>query len=80
MKKNIAIFILIQGFTACSQISTAEFASNNKFEYLHSRNGQGLIIPKPLSDANISDFYLLPNQTSSIKVISIKPPVIQASE
>ncbi len=81
LKKIITIFILAQGLIGCSLMSsTGEFASNNKTEYLHSRNSQGLLISKPLSDANISDFYQLSNQTTQVTGISIKPPVIRTSE
>lgn len=59
---------------------TGEFDSNYKSAYLHSKNGSNLIIPKPLTDANLSDFYLLPNQTTSVLVISTNPPIVKTSE
>ena len=79
--RSILVCVVAQALTGCSLIPhTEEFASNYKSAYLHSKNGQNLVIPKPLSDANLSDFYQLPNQSASVLVISIKPPMIRASE
>lgn len=74
MKKIVIIFAL-SGLTACRLLPNAEFDSNNKSQYLHSRNGANLVISPPLSDQNISDFYQLPTQNKPAK-ISISAPVI----
>ncbi len=61
----IALSLLL---TACS----AQYTSNGEQQYLKSRNGVGLVVPPPLSTANISDFYDLPLQKQDAKV-SIVP-------
>ncbi|PJD91501.1 MAG: hypothetical protein CK424_06750 [Legionella sp.] len=61
----------------CQILSTTEYATNNRDQYLQSRNGPGLVIPKPLSDSNISEFYRLPDQTQPAR-IGITPPVVDA--
>jgi len=65
--------------TGCQLLSTSEYATNNTDQYLKSRNGPGLVIPKSLSDSNISDFYHLPDQTQAAK-IGITPPVVAANK
>lgn len=79
MKKIIIIFMMLQGLEGCDFFPSSEFSSNNKSEYLHSKNGPNLVINKPLSDSNISDFYQLQNQTRPAK-ISIKPPVVHTND
>ncbi len=75
LKRIVTIFIFLQALSGCALLPSSEFSSNDTHEYLHSRNGQNLVINQPLTDSNISDFYQLPNQTKPAK-ISIKPPVI----
>ncbi len=77
MKKIVTIFVFLQALSGCALLPSAEFSSNDTHEYLHSRNGQNLVINRPLTASNISNFYQLPNQTKPAK-ISIKPPVIPA--
>lgn len=61
----------------CDFISKTEYASNDKLQYLKSRNGPDLVIPPPLSGSNISAFYRLPDQTQHAKV-AINPPKDQS--
>ena len=56
---------------ACSSY----YASNTEQRYLHSKNGDNLVVPSPLTTANISHFYDLPPQNQNAKV-SIKPPKV----
>ena len=77
MKKIVPVYICCHLLCCCSLLSSDEFSSNYKQAYLHSKNGQYLVIPPPLTDANVSNFYQLPNQTKLAK-ISIKPPIIDA--
>lgn len=72
--------MVLPGLVGCfSFFSNNEFASNNKKDYLHSKNGTQLVINKPLTDVNTSDFYQLPDQ-NKIATISIKPPVVQTRD
>lgn len=50
-----------------------QYASNNREQYLNSKNGKNLVIPPPLSSALISHFYDLP-QPPGNPIVSIKPP------
>ncbi|MBA2657959.1 MAG: hypothetical protein H0U70_13395 [Tatlockia sp.] len=54
--------------TACSQ-----FDSNGDKFYLKSKNGSRVVVPPPLTNANISHFYDLPLQTKD-PVVNIAPP------
>ena len=38
-----------------------------------SKNGPDLLVPPPLTNSNLSDFYVLPEQTQDPKV-AIEPP------
>lgn len=70
MKKLSFIFVCIAlGFCGCSR-----YASNGERLYLNSRNGSTLEVPPPLSRANISSFYDLPQQNQDAHV-SIAPPI-----
>lgn len=79
LKKVITIFMVLPTLAGCGLLPSGEFSSNDKHQYLHSKNGQNIVVNRPLTDSNMSDFYQLPNQTKPAK-ISIKPPVIQSSE
>lgn len=50
-----------------------DFASSDKDGYLTSKNGKDLLVPPPLTSSNLSDFYVLPDQTQNPKV-GIEPP------
>ncbi|KTD13665.1 hypothetical protein Lgra_0800 [Legionella gratiana] len=70
MKKLSFILVCIAlVFSGCSR-----YASNGERLYLNSRNGPTLEVPPPLSRANISNFYDLPQQNQDARV-SIVPPV-----
>ncbi|MDP3559413.1 MAG: hypothetical protein Q8R79_03575 [Legionellaceae bacterium] len=55
--------------TAC----TSPYATNAEKEYLKSRNGVPLSVPKPLSDFQITHGYDLPTPKNE-PAISISPP------
>lgn len=77
MKKIITICILLQGLAGCELLPSSEFASNDKHEYLHSKNGKSMVIEQPLTNENISDFYVLPENNNRPAKVSIKPPVVR---
>ena len=56
--------------SACS----THYSSNGETQYLQSRNGEKVVVPPPLSSANISGYYDLPAQNQASRV-SILPPV-----
>ncbi|ARG98040.1 hypothetical protein [Legionella micdadei] len=76
MKKIALLLISAQLLAACSA-----YTSNGEKQYLQSRNGPKVVVPPPLTDANISHFYDLPNQTQSAQVGIVPPsdPVKQGS-
>lgn len=51
----------------------SRYATNGEHLYLQSRNGPSLEVPPPLSRANISTFYDLPQQDRDARV-SVVPP------
>lgn len=68
--KKLVIIVVSSWLAACS----AQYTTNGEQKYLESRNDPRLVVPSPLSGANISDFYDLPAQTQNAKV-SIIPPI-----
>ena len=70
MKKLSFIICAALVLSACS----SRYASNGESLYLNSRNGAKLEVPPPLTSANISGFYDLPQQNQDARV-SIAPPV-----
>lgn len=69
MRKIGCMVVLSLLLSACS----AQYTSNGEQLYLKSRNGVNLVVPPPLTSANISHFYDLPSQNQDAK-ISIEPP------
>lgn len=69
MKKILLILSSFLLFSACSSYYT----SNGDENYLKARNGSKLVVPSPLTQQNVSGFYVLPPQNESPQV-SIKPP------
>lgn len=68
MKKLSLMIMGLLVLTGCSR-----YSSNGENLYLQSRNGQKVQVPPPLTSANISNFYDLPEQTQKATV-SIAPP------
>ena len=57
--------------TGCSNVNIG----SGENIYLSSRNGPGLVMPKPLISYNISHFYDLPNQDGHLaRNIDLSPP------
>jgi hypothetical protein len=54
---------------------TSQYATNDESRVFKSHNGPGLVVPKPLTTANISYFYNLPPQEQDAHV-SIAPPLL----
>lgn len=69
MKKLSFLVLATLALSACS----TKYSSNGENLYLQSRNGVKLVVPAPLTSANISYFYDLPQQTTDAQV-SIAPP------
>lgn len=69
VKKSLIVMVSLILLGSC----TTRFATNGENLYLQSRNGPNLVIPRPLTDSNISHFYDLPPSNSNAKV-SIVPP------
>lgn len=59
--------------SACLSWDKTDYASNDKDQYLTSKNGKMLVVPPPLTSSNVSDFYILPDQNQNAK-IDIAPP------
>ncbi|KGP63438.1 hypothetical protein EP47_09500 [Legionella norrlandica] len=70
MKKLSFVVLAALALSSCN----SRYASNGENLYLKSRNGDVLVVPSPLTSANISNFYDLPPQTQDARV-SIAPPV-----
>jgi uncharacterized lipoprotein len=70
VKKLSVLLLVLTALAGCS----SSYYSNAEEEYLRSRNGEKLVVPPPLTNANISYFYNLPPQTQDARV-SIAPPV-----
>ncbi len=71
VKKAGFLCVLLLGLVSCS----SHYSSNAEQGYLKSRNGPDLVVPSPLSKANVSYFYNLPPQTQDARV-SIRPPMV----
>lgn len=67
----LGIFVLLAG---CFTFDRSEFASSDQDRYLTSKNGKDLLVPPPLTNSNLSDFYVLPDQNHNPK-IGVEPPV-----
>ena len=70
MKKIRIIMVLSVLLKGCS----AQYTSNGEQQYLQSKNGVNLVVPSPLTTANISDFYVLPPQNQDARVSVVPPP------
>lgn len=57
----------------CLTSCAVKYASNDKAQYLLSKNGPQIEVPPPLTSANISNFYELPNPAEERK-IGVTPP------
>lgn len=69
MLKTGSMIFLSALLASCSSY----YASNADKQYLNSKNGPMLVVPKPLTESNISHFYNLPPQTHDPRV-SNEPP------
>lgn len=68
MQKNIIILLLSLLLVSCSN-----FPSQAEQLYLENTNGAKLVVPHPLTDANISHFYTLPVQEQNPRVSTLPP-------
>lgn len=72
--KNLVITFFLICLAGCFTLDRSEFASSDTDRYLTSKNGKDLLVPPPLTNSNLSDFYVLPDQTQNAK-IGVEPPV-----
>lgn len=73
MKTLLKLIVVTTLISGCVLWPETEYATNEKNQYLKSKNGPDLVIPQPLTTSNISDFYHLTDQTKPSK-INIVPP------
>ena len=71
VKKAVLVCVSMLCLTACS----SQYSTNDKQQYLASRNGPVLQTPPPLTNANLSGFYDLPPPETGTKV-SLAPPQV----
>lgn len=71
VKKAVFAGVASLWLVGCSSF----YSSNAEANYLKSRNGPELVVPSPMTTANMGYFYNLPLQTKNAKV-SIKPPTV----
>ena len=55
---------------ACSSM---QYTSNGEKYYLKNRNGANVVVPPPLSAANISSLYNLPPQNTDPRISHVPP-------
>ena len=72
MKYVLVTMIISVCLVACS----TPYSTNDKQQYLSSRNGPLLVVPSPLTRSNMSNFYDLPPQNGDPKV-SVAPPIVE---
>jgi len=65
--------ILVLGVVALCGCNTP-FASNDRDQYLESKNAPDLVVSPPLTTSNLSGFYTLPPAPEHPKV-DVLPPV-----
>jgi uncharacterized lipoprotein len=73
VKKLVVFLVIGYMLTACLSWSKTDYPSNNQDQYLKSTNGATIVVPKPLTNSNLSDFYILPDQKQNAKA-SVLPP------
>ena len=71
VKKTIFLLVSSLWLVACS----SHFSASAERGYLKSRNGPALVVPPPLTSANMGYFYNLPPQTQKAQV-SIVPATV----
>lgn len=69
----LKVGLLVLGVVSLSACNTP-FASNEKDQYLESKNAPDLVIKPPLTTSNLSGFYILPPAPEHPEV-EILPPV-----
>ncbi len=69
MKKLVWIII-----SCCLVGCSSKYATNDKQQYLESRNGAPLVVPPPLTRSNLSGFYELPEPDAGQRKVSVVPP------
>jgi hypothetical protein len=65
--------ILLSGIIVTSCSSNQGFFNDDSKDYLSSINDKKLVVPSPLTDAYITNYYTLPSQNKMAEVSSIPP-------
>ena len=68
--KKLVWIMMLCFLMGCS----SKYATNDKQQYLESRNGAPLIVPAPLTRSNLSGFYELPAPEEGQHKVSVVPP------
>ena len=64
---------MLMGFSVLLTACSAQYTSNGEQRYLKSRNGPQIVVPSPLTVANISNFYDLPAQNQDARISDLVP-------
>lgn len=71
------IFLLVMMLTVIISSCSSPYATTGEHLYLHHKHNASLVIPPPLRDDNISNFYTLPHHQQHAKLeVDINPPTI----
>ena len=80
--RSIVLLMGCLGVLACTTMPLEEpfhtkfivpFASNDKTQYLDSKNAPDLVVEPPLTTANLSGFYHLPPPPKTPKIDNLSP-------
>ncbi len=80
--KHALLLLSILGIASCSMpfeepfhtVLDVPFATNNKTQYLESKNAPDLVVEPPLTTSNLSGFYRLPPPPKNPKA-RVSPPI-----
>lgn len=76
----LALIVALLAISACAQNISERFKlADHSKDYLKSENGPRLQLPAELNQQQISESYILPNQTI-VKPVSLLPPGSLAAE
>lgn len=75
MRKQFFLYFITLLIISLSVSCSSPYATTGEHKYLHSKNNNKLVVPKPLHDNNLNDFYNLPSQEQHAKLkVDLIPP------